>query len=58
MENLSETSNLNLSLSKCLYFGYEVNLGVRLGSSDLKKVNAILWKSDNPVSKIDDSWNS
>ena len=53
MDNLFETSSLNLSLSKCLYFRYETTLGVRL---DLNTVNTILWKSDNPVSKVEDSW--
>ena len=56
MDNLSETSNLNLSLSKCFYFRYETILEVRLGASDLNTVNTILWNSNNPVSKVDDSW--
>ena len=56
MDKLSETSDLNLSLSKCLYFRYQTTLGVRLGASDLNTVNTILWKSDNPVYKVDDSW--
>ena len=56
MDNLSETSNLNLSLSKCFYFRYETILEVRLGASDLNTVNTILWNSNNPVSKVDDYW--
>ena len=56
MDNLSETSYLNLSLSRYLYFWYETTLGVRVEGSDLNTVNTILWKSDNPVSKVDDFW--
>ena len=56
MDNVSQISNLNLPLSKCLYFPYETTLGVRLGASDLHTVNTILWKSDNPVSNVDDFW--
>ena len=44
------------TLSKYLYFWYETTFGVRLRASDLSTVNTILWKSDNPVSKVDDSW--
>ena len=35
MSNLSETSKLNLSLLKCLYFRYETTLGVKLETLDL-----------------------
>ena len=54
MGNLSDTSNLNLSLSKCLYFWYEIPLKVRLRA--LNTVNTIWWKSDNPIYKIDVCW--
>ena len=50
MDNLFETSNLNISQSKCLYFWYETTPGVKLGASDLNRVNNILWKSDIAVS--------
>ena len=46
----------NLSLLKCLYYWYETTSGVQLGASDLNTVNTILWKSDNQVSKVGDSW--
>ena len=38
-----------------LIFWYETTLEIRLGASDLNTVNIILWKSDNPISKADDS---
>ena len=50
MDNLFETSRLNVSLSECLYFQYETTLRVWLGALDLNTVNTILLNSDNPVS--------
>ena len=55
MDNLPKTSSLNLSLSKRLHFRYKITLGLRLGPSDLNRVNTILWKSDNPLSNVDES---
>lgn len=48
MDNLPETSSLNLSLS---FSRYETTLGVRLGVLDL-----IPFYENHPVSKVNDSW--
>lgn len=48
MDNLPETSSLNLSLS---FSRYETTLGVRLGVLDL-----IPFYENHSVSKVNDSW--
>ena len=44
---------LNLTAPKNLYSPYKTALGVTLGPSDLNTAYTILWKYDNPVSKVD-----
>ena len=57
MDNLFKTFSLTYHYQSAYIFEMKLPyIGVTLGALDLDTVNTILWKSDNLVSKFENSW--